>query len=841
VNSDGHTQWKKFPQPGWKYVTCDIISSHKFYAEPKAGKGINSMPIKKNDSNSPNPTVNQTESIYHRVASFHEEDVIRMVREMFGLQIRSVKPLVGEFDQNFNLSDTSGKEYILKIAGSNEKRERLEAQNEVMKLILKNHTSLKCPAVIPTLTGEEIACVQGPNTTTHFVRLLNFLPGVFWSELKNHSPLLLEQLGSILGELDRVLNGFYHPALHRYLNWDLRNFADLESYITDIEDLPQRNLVYYFLQQFKAFVVPVFSKLRLSTIYNDANDNNILLDNRGETPVIKGIIDFGDMVYSHTVCELAVAIAYAIHGKDDPIETASRILAGYHKVFPLEEIELEVLFHLVCARLCSTLLISAHHLTVYPGNEYLKISVKPAFKALEKLITINPDHAARVFKQTCGFPNPSGPGKMDPTDILQLRKKHLGRNLSLSYSEPLKIVRGVMQYLYDHTGRAYLDTVNNVCHVGHCHPRVVDAAYRQMTVLNTNTRYLHENIVEYARRLCATLPGPLSVCYFVNSGSEANELALRLARAHTKNTDFIVIEHAYHGNTNAIIEISPYKFDGPGGMGKPAHVHKVSIPDVYRGTFKSDDRQAGEKYAADILKVTDELKIKNKKTAAFIHESLMGVAGQVAAPPNYFHHAYRLAREAGAVCIADEVQVGFGRVGTHMWGFETQGVIPDIVTMGKPIGNGHPLGAVVTTPEIADSFHSGMEYFNTFGGNPVSCAVGLAVLDVMRDEKLQENALDVGEYMKTRLAALIDKYEWVSDVRGMGLFLGIELVMDRKTLEPAKEIASQISNRMKQEGILISIDGPLHNVIKIKPPLVFTRDNADFYTDTLDSILKTIY
>lgn len=798
------------------------------------------MPGKNNITNHTRPTGTDAVNLYHRVASFHENDVIRMARELYGLQILTEKPLVGEFDQNFYLSDNSGKEYVLKIAGSNEKRERLEAQNEVMKLILNNHTRLECPSAIPSLSGQEISCVREPDSTAHFVRLLHFLPGTFWSEIKDHSPLLLEQLGSILGELDRVLKDFYHPALHRYLNWDLRNFADLESYLPDMKDLPRRNLVNYFIRQFKAFVVPVFSKLRQSVIYNDANDNNILLDTGGETPAISGLIDFGDMVYTHTVCELAVAIAYAIHGKDDPMETAAKIVSGYHNAFPLEEIELDVLFHLIGARLCSTLLISAHHLTVYPGNEYLEISVKPALKALEKLITINPDHAARQFKQACGFPVPSQTGKMEPAEILQLRKKHLGRNLSLSYSEPLKIVRGVMQYLYDHTGRPYLDTVNNVCHVGHCHPRVVDAAYRQMTVLNTNTRYLHENIVEYARRLCATLPEPLSVCYFVNSGSEANELALRLARSHTKNTDYIVLEHAYHGNTNAIIDISPYKFDGPGGMGKPGHVHKVSIPDVYRGAFKAGDPQAGEKYAADVRKAAEELKAKHKKPAAFIHESLMGVAGQIVAPPNYLRRAYHFAREAGAVCIADEVQIGFGRVGTHMWGFETQGVIPDIVTMGKPIGNGHPLGAVVTTPEIADSFHSGMEYFNTFGGNPVSCAVGLAVLDVMRDERLQENALIVGEYMKSRLMPLMDKYEWVSDVRGLGLFLGIELVLDRETLEPAKEVAAQISDRMKQEGILISIDGPLHNVIKIKPPLVFTRENVDFYVDTLDRVLNVI-
>jgi 4-aminobutyrate aminotransferase-like enzyme len=229
--------------------------------------------------------------------------------------------------------------------------------------------------------------------------------------------------------------------------------------------------------------------------------------------------------------------------------------------------------------------------------------------------------------------------------------------------------------------------------------------------------------------------------------------------------------------------------------------------------------------------------MQGKKAAAFIHESLPSVGGQIIPPENYLKEAYRYAREAGALCFADEVQVGFGRVGSHMWAFETQGVVPDIVTMGKPIGNGHPLAAVITTPEIAESFNNGMEYFNTFGGNPVSCAVGLAVLHVIKDEKLQENALEVGEYFKAGLAQLIDKHPLIGDVRGLGLFLGIELVRDRETLEPAVDESYYIAERMKEEGILVSVDGPLYNVLKIKPPLVFTKANAQFYIDTLDNVL----
>ncbi|MGZ3642904.1 MAG: aminotransferase class III-fold pyridoxal phosphate-dependent enzyme, partial [Ktedonobacteraceae bacterium] len=381
------------------------------------------------------------------------------------------------------------------------------------------------------------------------------------------------------------------------------------------------------------------------------------------------------------------------------------------------------------------------------------------------------------------------------------------------------------------------DAINNVSHVGHCHPRVVRAGQEQMEVLNTNTRYLHDNLVRYARHLCATLPEPLSVCFFVCSGSEANELALRLARTHTRRKDMIVVDVAYHGNTTSLIEISPYKFEGPGGAGAPPYVHKVPMPDVYRGEYKQDDAQAGEKYAHYIEQTLLEMEKNGSEVAAFICESLLGCGGQIVLPQHYLKEAYRYIRNAGGVCIADEVQVGFGRVGTHFWGFETQGVVPDIVTMGKPIGNGHPLAAVVTTPEIAASFNNGMEYFNTFGGNPVSCAIGLAVLDVIAEEGLQENAQRVGTHLIDSIRTLMEKHSLIGDVRGSGLFIGIELVLDRSTLAPAPEQASYIANRMRECGILLSTDGPFHNVLKIKPPIVFTKENADFLVSTLDEIL----
>jgi 4-aminobutyrate aminotransferase-like enzyme len=417
----------------------------------------------------------------------------------------------------------------------------------------------------------------------------------------------------------------------------------------------------------------------------------------------------------------------------------------------------------------------------------------------------------------------------------------VGPSLSVSYRRPLTIVRGWMQHLYDADGRPYLDAVNNVPHVGHCHPRVVEAGRRQMAVLNTNTRYLHERLVEYGERLSATLPDPLRVCYFVNSGSEANELALRLARCVTGSRDTIVVDAGYHGNTNAAVEVSPYKFDGPGGAGAPPHVHVVPTPDVYRGVYRGDSEDAGARYAAHVATTVDRLESGGRRTGAFIAESVLSCAGQIVLPDGYLHRAYEAVRASGGLCIADEVQVGFGRAGSHFWAFETQGVVPDIVTMGKPIGNGHPLGAVVTTPEIARAFANGMEYFNTYGGNPVSCAIGLAVLDVIRDEGLQARALEVGQVLVNGLRALMSRRRLIGDVRGLGLFVGIELVRDRDTREPAGTEAGLVANRMRDRGVLVSTDGPFHSVLKIKPPLCFTARDADRLVSTLDGILGEDY
>ncbi|HMQ49591.1 MAG TPA: aminotransferase class III-fold pyridoxal phosphate-dependent enzyme [Saprospiraceae bacterium] len=435
------------------------------------------------------------------------------------------------------------------------------------------------------------------------------------------------------------------------------------------------------------------------------------------------------------------------------------------------------------------------------------------------------------------FPKiPAAKSALKQDEILEKRQKHLGKSLSISYQDPLHIVRGYQTWLYDTTGRRYLDTVNNVPHVGHQHPKVVKAAQRQMELLNTNTRYLHEEIVLLAEALLATLPAELSVVHFVNSGSEANELALRMAQTYTGQTDMIVLKTGYHGNTNACVAISSYKFDGKGGKGAPEHIHVVPTPDTYRGMYV--DENAGEKYAEPIRQTIQQLKEKGKGLCGFICESILSCAGQIVLPKGYLPEAYQQVQEAGGVCIADEVQTGIGRVGDAFWGFELQGVVPDIVTIGKPIGNGHPLGAVVCTRAIADAFANGMEYFNTFGGNPVSCAIGRTVLQVVQEEGLQAHAKKTGDELQNGLRQLQKAFPIIGDVRGHGLFLGFELVKDPKNLTPATREATHLANRMRACGILMSTDGPYNNVLKIKPPMCFGKPHADYLLDQLSLVLR---
>ena len=444
--------------------------------------------------------------------------------------------------------------------------------------------------------------------------------------------------------------------------------------------------------------------------------------------------------------------------------------------------------------------------------------------SLWRSISPNPNLVLRIKEGT------DSRSRLTRDTIAQERVAVISQNLSLNFKKPLHIVRGQGAYLFDESDRPYLDLVNNVAHVGHCHPRVVEAAEKQMRLLNTNTRYLHQGITDYARSLIGTLPDPLSVVFFVNSGSEANDLAIRLSRSYTRRTGAIALRHGYHGHTLGVIDISPYKFLGKGGAGIPQTTKVAELPDLFRGKFRGEN--ALDSYVKQLQNEIDEL---DQNMSAFFAEAIVSTAGQKVLPDRYLHMAYQMVRSAGGVCISDEVQIGLGRVGTHFWGFEMQGVVPDIVTMGKPLGNGHPLAAVVTTPEIAAAFNNGMEYFNTFGGNPVSAAIGQAVFDIVEDECLQRNALEIGTYLQESVKELARKHSIIADVRGSGLFIGVEMITDQN--QPATKEVADLMEFALHRGVLLSCDGPDNNVLKIKPPLIITKQDVNLFLNVLEEWL----
>ena len=1004
--------------------------------------------------------------------TFSAQEASDLASRYFGIRA-TASPLPSERDQNFRLVGDSCAQYVLKIANALEDRGMLEAQNEAMSTL--SSQGLVCPRVYAAPDGETIVEVRSPTGTRHWMRLVSYVPGIPMGELLRHSDALLVDLGRRVGQFDRGLAGLYHPSAHRKFHWDLAQALPvIGEYRTLVDDPALLAVVDRLVADYERDVVPLLPSLPKSVIHSDANDYNVIVGGQGDLETrgqrVAAIIDFGDMVYSYTVGGLAIAIAYAVLDKPDPLAAAVQVVRGYHRERPLQENEIAALYGLVCMRLCTSVCMAAYQRQQRADDPYLDISQGPIRATLPRLAAIHPRFARAAFRQACDLPpdahgeavvrwlaqqrgtfasvlghrspqittidlsigsplvsslseanaceplsqricdtmatagaevgmgrygearmlyrdplfeDPSGerrtvhlgvdlfcrdgtpvyaplagtvhccgindapqdygplivlahetdcgqafytlyghlsassvaglsegmpvdkgqligavgspdvnggwpahlhvqviidlldlgrdfPGvcraseyetwsifSPDPNLILELpdrlvapaptkaqtlqaRRQRLGGNLSIGYQEPVKVERGWMQYLYDETGRQFLDAYNNVPHVGHCHPRVVHAGQQQMAVLNTNTRYLHDTLTQYAAKLCATLPDPLSVCYFCNSGSEANELALRLSRAYTGQRDTIVLESAYHGNTTSLIDISPYKHDGPGGTGAPDWVHTVPIADVYRGPYKADDPQAGTKYASHVRQVAASLHEQGRGLACYIAESCPSVGGQILFPEGYLSAVYEHVRAAGGLCIADEVQTGYGRIGTHFYGFEGQGIVPDIVVLGKPIGNGHPIGAVVTRPEIAAAFDNGMEFFSTFGGNTVSCAIGCTVLDVVLQEGLQQHALEVGQHMLAGLRTFLDRYSIVGDVRGSGLFLGVELVRDRETLEPAGEEASYVANRMRERGVLLGTDGPYHNVVKIRPPMPFARADADRLVAAMDASLADL-
>ncbi|MEQ9425788.1 MAG: aminotransferase class III-fold pyridoxal phosphate-dependent enzyme [Cyclobacteriaceae bacterium] len=705
---------------------------------------------------------------------------------------------------NYKVVSDKGK-FIFKIYVNPKRTDLVEAESEVLDALKVHDPMLQIPGTVKTKSGHYHVSMQADGHEI-IARLLTYLEGKFIGDYDVVADELGTEVGRFLGRLDKAFSSIQNPVItSRRYEWNIQQLFLAEKRLFAIESAPDRNLVKYFILQYKENVQPIALDLRHSLIHNDGHEWNVLTD--GKT--ITGIIDFGDMVYAPIIQELGVSLAYAMMGEENPLPKATKKLAGYHEIIPLTKVEIECLYYFIAARLCISVIMSAYSKKLNPDNEYLTISEKPAWALLKKFLRLSHQKVTNEFLVACGY------AVDKENEISVSRNLFLSKALSLSYSSPIKMNAAAFQYMYDSAGKAYLDCANNIFHVGHGHPRVVEAAQRQMAKLNTNTRYLYEALNQYAENLLSRFDARLNKVFFVNSGSAATDLALRLARNYTGTNKTLAMDYGYHGNTAAAIEVSAYKFNGKGGLGKAEHVALAPIN-------QNDDQNVIESAISSGART-------------FIAESIVGCGGQVPLETNYIQSIHKAIKKAGGVNIADEVQTGFGRVGTHFWAYETQGLNPDIVVLGKPIGNGHPLAAVVTTDEISSAFDNGMEFFSSFGGNPVSCVIGQAVLDVIHEEKLQLNALNVGEYLREQLTELQSKHEIISDVRGTGLFLGIELKRDN---EPATDKASKLIDDLKEDGILLGIDGPGRNVIKFKPPMCFNQSNADELAEKLDLALR---
>ncbi|MDH5402985.1 MAG: aminotransferase class III-fold pyridoxal phosphate-dependent enzyme [Candidatus Heimdallarchaeota archaeon] len=956
--------------------------------------------------------------------------------------------LNSERDQNYKVITTS-ESYVLKIANEYEELENLENQSKSMKYLEKQETNFQHSVIITSIQGENIvqSSIQG---LVYFIRLITYIPGKTLATFQPKDKSLMKEYGRFVGELTTSLKHLSLQPVNDNFYWDLANAGTIiDKYHQFIDNQESQQLVKKYKELFELIIEPMLPNLKKSIIHNDLNDYNVIVNLIDQIPQF-GVIDFGDMVYSSTIFELAIAVAYMSLHVIDPLLHMVLILKSYHQITPLSKEEVSIFYILVSIRLCQSVSISSYTSHIEPENNYLLISQQPAWNTLQILDRIHHEFASEFLQYSLGLINYkevivndhlypvfgnkhnqhynvadlsigtlSFSKSIDPLDpvaiqneinqyiqsndkeilllkydeyridkiecyefgknnlsgnlsinlgvitktkmelfasldgiirnirqeknglyslifesrmnnetvwliyrnfqisthlqidatvksgstigwldsqqnylsslmiqitqnlmefefdfpcfissnyadffhsisinpmylfedketviqsiksnykkLLEMRKRYLGSSLSLSYEKSLHIVRGYGMYLFDFCGKKYLDLVNNVPIVGHSNPEVVDAIERQMRVLNTNTRYINENIVDLAEKLLATFPAKFDVCYFTNSGSESNELALRLAKTFTQREGIITISGSYHGNTGKAIEVSPYKFDGPGGNGRIDSVYTLSLPDPYRNNSTVDD------YVKELQeKITGENN-NHSSIAAIIVESIMGVAGQIEYPTGYLSAIQDELKKHNILTIADEVQVGFGRVGSHYWGFQTQNILPDIVTLGKPMGNGHPIAAVVTTRQIADAFNNGMEYFNTFGGNPVSCVAGSKVLEIISRDGLQQHAKLIGEYLISKLKNLQSKYSIIGDIRGRGLFIGIELISDVSTKKPASKSAYYLVNRMKEDGILLSVDGVYHNVIKIKPPLTINEAECDLFISKLEKVLDDDY
>jgi 4-aminobutyrate aminotransferase-like enzyme/Ser/Thr protein kinase RdoA (MazF antagonist) len=769
--------------------------------------------------------------------SFGVAEGERIARDLYGLAV-SIGALPGERDSNFRLRTADGREFVLKIQDVAADAGSTGCLVSVLDHLAEQDPALPVPRLLPTQEGEAIGRFSRDGAD-YATCLLSFLPGQLLADSKPNDGLL-HHAGATLARLDRGLQGFFHPSLNRRLAWDVRRLPELAEFSGYIEAPALRETVDRVTDAFRS-CLPRLRGLRSQAIHGDCHAANLLVDASGQS--ICGILDFGDMIHAPVIFEPAVAMSELLTEAATPLASVTAVLRGYATSQALRADEVEVLYDIIAARHAVTLLVHAWRSRHDShGARALEEAAVHSERSLNYLLSVDRQALTRTWHEAAGTLSGTASGATigaapcgeAPAVDLVRRHRLMGAGAELFYEKPLHLVRGAGVWLYDAQGRAYLDVYNNVPHVGHTHPTVVAAIQKQTAILATHTRYLHESILDYAEQLTARFPAHLNACIFVNSGSEANDVAWRMARMATGHSGGVVMENAYHGITDAVAALTP-------SVGTPHDPRVVTLAPPPQGLQAGDAMSAAELAAAvrDVDGAIETLRERGTAPAAFYIDTAITSSGIFDPPPAWAAAVTARMRAAGSLIVADEVQYGLGRPGSHFWGFERRGLEPDIVTLGKPVANGYPMGVVVANRALIEAFQAKFGFFSTFGGGAVAAAAGLAVLEVLDTEKLTVNAASVGSYLREQLESVAARHECLGGVRGTGLLLGLE-VLERDG-SPSKLRNKRIVNALaSQSRILIGYEGPHASILKLRPPMPFRREHADLLVQAIDAAATAV-
>jgi 4-aminobutyrate aminotransferase-like enzyme/Ser/Thr protein kinase RdoA (MazF antagonist) len=756
-------------------------------------------------------------------AAFGAAEGERIARDLYGLAV-SIDALPGERDCNFRLRTAGGREYVLKLSALSEDADSVDCLAKVLDHLSEQDPSLPVPRLFPTLKGEAVGRFSRDGID-HAACLVSFLPGRLLADA-NPDAGLVTAMGAVLARVDQALRGFFHPSLTRRLAWDVRRLPELIEFSGYLPP-PMHETVTRVCGAFRDREARLRG-LRSQAIHGDCHAGNVLVDSAGGS--ISGILDFGDMIHAPLVFEPAVAMSELLTEGLLPLESTAGVLQGFTQGQPLESGDIEALYDLITARHAVTILVHAwRRRHDARGAGVLDRAAVHAAESLAALTHVDREALVRSWDAAActSRPTPSIPWADPPRVQLARRQRLMGAGAELFYEKPLHLVRGSGVWMYDPEGHAYLDVYNNVPHVGHCHPAVVAAIQAQTAVLATHTRYLHDKILRYAESLTARMPAHLDACIFVNSGSEANDVAWRMAKMATGHHGALVMENAYHGITDAVAALTP-------SVGQPRDPQVVTIAPPADVTA---DAAMSPADLAAAVKDTDgaiaKLSQRGFQPAAFYLDTAITSSGIFDPPPSWAMTVSDRVRAAGGLIVADEVQYGLGRSGSNFWGFERRGLTPDMVTLGKPVGNGYPMGVVVANRALIEAFQAQFGFFSTFGGNAVAASAGLAVLEVLDSEQLMANAQATGAYLRAQLESLASRHACLGKVRGTGLLLGLEVLAE--DWAAAKRRNKRIINALASESrILIGYEGPHANILKLRPPMPFRREHADLLVAAID-------